>query len=933
MSRKETDRSRIYMIRLMTGGLLVFAVLSQARVHLISRGSILDRARESKRFIVETNEVARRGAIYSADGKALSQADDRRILVVDFRKVPHSSGFFMELGAITGIPSSELSDQAAAGAKVLEWDRTFTSTQAEAIQNLKRKWRADGVGMKVSSNRAYGLGEAASSLVGVYRANGPQLGVEQAMDGQLKGIDGRIVGMVDKEGQYLPMRVDRSTRRKTDGKPITLTIDSELQHVAYESIKTAVEARRARQGAVVMMDPTTGNILACASYPSFDPSKPFRTSKPGEVPQGFATAFQASLEPGSTFKIATVAKALDEGVLGPHDIVNCPGSITVGKRTLHCAQHGGSRAHGAVDPEMAIARSCNVAAAQWALRIGTDKFNEFIQDLGLLERRPLGLPGEPRPQYDLDAPAPRLHLANVGFGQSINVTPVALATAFCSIANGGTSVKPRLVERVGDDVQPIEKGKRILKPETCETVLNFMRSVITSDRGTGKGLRIPGYDLGGKTGTAQKTNRSTKSMKGGGYVANFVGFVPVSNPRAVILVMVDDPQGAQYFGGEVAGPVFLEVAKSAIKRLGIPKGVVANDFERKARAEGILPRKLDPNTIVIDEEPAKKPEVKAPAPEVREDEKPIEQAKVKLPSPGLKVAARPLVDRLDSRVIGRNDRPITPRAPKSEIILPGTREVVAMLGEPVRQENRLKLRKEEDEPAKSSKKSAAKKEDEPKAKVSSAKPSETKPTAKSTKKSTTVKKAEEEPSRPVRRSSDSKEAAREPVARKSEKSSVKETATKPREKRSTVTKKEEPTRVAQRTTTTGKKDTPKKAAITLRSKADSDEKKPTAKTETRRSSVASRTKSEPTAKKTTVAARTKSEPESKKATVKKSEPTKTAERTTVKTRTASDRLRELEQENARLRKLLGSKSSKGAAPRNPSSSKKSSSKPASGRNA
>ncbi len=917
MSRKETDRSRLYIIRLMTGGLLVFAVLSQARVHLMQRGPILDRARESKRFIVETDEIARRGAIYSMDGKALSQADDRRILVVDFRKVPHSSGFFMDLGAVTGISAAELSDQASAGAKVVEWDRTFTSTQATAIQNLKRKWRADGLGMKVSSNRAYGLGEAASSLVGISRATGPKLGIEQTMDEDLKGANGRIVGMVDKEGQYLPMRVDRSTRRKTDGKPITLTIDSELQRIAYESIKAAVIARKARQGAVIMMDPTNGNLLACASYPSFDPTKPFRETKPGELPDGFATAFQASLEPGSTFKIATVAKALDEGVLGPQDIVNCPGSITIGKRVLHCAQHGGTRAHGAVDPEQAIARSCNVAAAQWALRIGNERFNEFIQDLGLLERRPLGLPGEARPQYDLDAPAPRLHLANVGFGQAINVTPVALASAFCAIANGGTAVKPRLIERIGDDIQPVAKGKQILKPTTCETVLNYMRSVMTSEHGTGKSLKIPGYDLGGKTGTAQKTNRNTKSMKGGGYVANFVGFVPASNPRAVILVMVDDPQGGKYYGGEVAGPVFLEVAKSAIGRLGIPKGVVANDFERRARKAGIIPAKAKSNTIQIDEE----------VPTEAKQDNPVKTGA--RPSPSLQVTSRPLVDRTEARVIGRNDRPVAPR-PRQDIVVPGPGEIVAMLGAPA-QENRLKLRREIEAP----KTSVRVKSEEPK---TTAKP---KTETKATTRTRTAKAEPEEETKPrsVKRTTTSKEAAREPVERKATKVAVRRDSEASGESRARSTAKKPAT-----TNAPIKPETKSRVASTKTDKAPTSSRVASSKTETKSpvkteskkpatSTRVAAAKKPGTTKRPLIAVRETPKAEVRKVTTRKTEAPKTAERTVVKSRTASDRLRELEQENARLRKLLQTKSTKGVSPRNPSTSKKSSSKPASGRNA
>lgn len=874
MSHKETEPSvelasrRLVIIRLMTGGLLVLAVLSQARVHLIERGKIIDRARESKRFIVEKKEPAIRGAIYSSDGKALSQADDRRLLVVDFRKVPHSSGFFMALGAASGISPSEFADRAASGQKVVEWNRTFTAAQSEAIQDVKRKWRADGVGTRVSPNRAYGLGEAASSLVGIYRGDGAKLGVEQAYDDRLKGTDGRIIGMVDKEGQYLPMRVDRSTKRKTDGKPITLTIDSELQHVAYESIKSAVKARNARQGAVVMMDPANGNILALASYPSFDPTKPFRETKPGELPDGFATAFQASLEPGSTFKIATVAKALDEGLLQPDEIVNCSGSINVGSKTIHCAMHGGSRAHGMVNPEQAIARSCNVAAAIWALKVGNEKFNNFIEGLGLLERRPTGLPGEPRPQYDKNAPAPKLHLANVGFGQSINVTPVSLASAFCAIANGGTAVKPRLVDRIGEEVQPIKKGERVLQPETCETVLNYMRSVISSDRGTGNSLRIAGYDLGGKTGTAQKTNKATRSMKGGGYVANFVGFVPAANPRAVILVMVDDPQGAEYYGAQVAGPVFLEVARESIKRLSIPKGIQKTQFARV--------------------------------------DKPKDGKRV---GPTLTVKSRLIGDRDESMVIGRNDRPVAKKVDHDIVDKP--RVVVQREGDE-RTDPRLKLRREIEDPATKSSTKTAKaptKKSEPKrddsknlagVSTSGASPitirrdsqdsssAKKKASAKTTvsSKATTSKTASKTATAKAASSKTAKTEPKATVAKRESKTEVK-----PSGSRLTMRRSEEPRKSESQASTksaTSKSTVAKREPTKLKASS------------TKSTTTKSASNKAPTAK-TTVAKTTAAKPKTatKTTTVAKKEPTRT--------KTSADRVRELEQENERLRKLLDSR--------------------------
>ncbi|MEQ1822713.1 MAG: penicillin-binding transpeptidase domain-containing protein [Fimbriimonadaceae bacterium] len=634
---QKTTNQRLIAVRWMTLAAFAFAVVSQARVHLFGRNNIIESARKSNRFIVTTTDTARRGPIYSSDGRPLAQEDDSRILVVDFRKVPRIAGFYMALGAATGIPASEFASLSQGKKKVVEWQKAFSTSQAEGIQSVKRKWQADGIGLKPAGSRSYGLSLAASTIVGTVRSTGPSLGVEQALNRNLVGENGESVGMVDRYGQYLPMKMGSQTKAKRDGRPITLTIDSELQRVAYEAVTQAVKARNADQGTVVIMVPNTGDVLACASYPSFDPSKPFEKTKKGEFAPGHAAAYMSSLEPGSTFKIVTLAKALDMGVVGAYENFNCPGSRTVGGKTIHCDTHGKAGGHGTIDPEQAISRSCNVVSAQWALRVGHDKFLNYIEELGLLGGSKLGLPGEATGLLDRNDPAQRLQLANLGFGQSLNVTPIALASAFCTIGNGGMAIQPRLVDRIGDEKQPVKEGHRLLKEETTQNVLQFMRSVIDSDQGTGRTLRISGYDLGGKTGTAQK-------MRTGGYVANFVGFVPAINPKAVILVMIDNPKGKQHYGAQVAGPVFLEVCKSVIKRMGIPHTSQLASRPAKVRAAQNVPV-VKPTRVAAAKkaEPITVEEVEATAPSGEEQ--------IASTGPEIEVSAREIPER-SKAVIG-----------------------------------------------------------------------------------------------------------------------------------------------------------------------------------------------------------------------------------------------------------------------------------------
>lgn len=559
----EQAGKRIQWVRIAIGGLFVLTAVSQARVQLFERRAILEKAAQTKRFVLERPEPARRGAVLSTDGKPLAVDDDRYELSLSFASIPQSDGFFVDLAAASGIPASEFSQVAASGLRRRAWRQRMSSVQAKAVQAVKTRWRADGVSLDYTGERAYPLSEAASGVVGRTRGRTAEGGLELGFNDVLSGKDGLTIGMVDRTGAFLPMRIDPRSVSKEDGEAVVTTLDSVLQQEAAASIKRAVETNNADQGVAIIYDPRNGDLLAMANWPTFNPDEPAGATRPPEGTD-YNPNYMGRLEPGSTFKVLTLAKALDIGVVTPNSVINCTGEKVVwGKMSVHCDLHGGSRAHGSLRPVDAIAKSCNVCAATWAQAIGRDTFIEYLGDCGLLDKPKLGLPGEVPGHFARDEYATGLQLAHFGFGQSLTVTPVALASAFGALANDGMRMKPRVVRKIGkNDVASIEAG-RIVKPETAQLMLEYMESVIQSDRGTGKSLRIPGYRLGGKTGTAERQGR-------GGYVSNFVGFVPAPAPRAVILVMVDHPQAGSYYGATVAGPVFDELARAVIRRYGIP---------------------------------------------------------------------------------------------------------------------------------------------------------------------------------------------------------------------------------------------------------------------------------------------------------------------------------------------------------------------------
>ncbi|MGV3616711.1 MAG: peptidoglycan D,D-transpeptidase FtsI family protein [Fimbriimonas sp.] len=560
------DHPRLRASGWLMGLLFVGAGASQVKLQAFERDGTLALADNTKRFNVSRKEHAKRGAILASDNRALAVDEDAYELNVRFDKVPKSEAFFLALAAATGIPASEFQALAANGHRSRAWRQPVSQAQAEAVNKVRSDWRADGVSLARVARRAYPLGEAASGIVGLLREQGAVLGLEKSQDTTLSGEDGMRKGLTDKRGAFLPMRLAAETKERRDGNTIQLTLDTELQVAAATAIRAAVEENKADNGVALVMDPKTGDILASANWPSYRPYQADGTPGPIAPGEDFNPAVMAQLEPGSTFKILTLAKALDDGKVRSGEFLYCPGIYhPTAKTRVRCDAHGGKRAHGSISVDNAIAKSCNVAAASWAIRVGRTPFIDYVRDLGLLNRSHLGMPGEQHGNFNYGDPAPQLQLANVGFGQALTCTPIGLIGAFGMLANHGVRMEPRLIKRVGSEEIVLAPGKRIVSEETAARVLDCMEAVIESDAGTGKTLRVPGHKLGGKTGTAQKIGRGVK-----GYVSNFIGFVPSQAPRAVVLVMVNNPKAGKYYGASVAGPAFKTMAEAVIRRYSIP---------------------------------------------------------------------------------------------------------------------------------------------------------------------------------------------------------------------------------------------------------------------------------------------------------------------------------------------------------------------------
>ena len=410
-------------------------------------------------------------------------------------------------------------------------------------------------------NRAYPHQTLAAALLGLVGTDRVGLaGIEAARNQQLAGADGEMLVLLD--GRLPQSRAEIPgrtviTRHMTPGSSLALTIDLAIQSVAEEELANAVEAAGAIGGTALVMDPNTGAVLAIAAQPSFDPNEFQRYDPVTWVSQ----AVSAPYEPGSTFKAVTACAAIEEDIMADGQTHVCTGSMSIGRRTISCALHQGTHAHGELDLDQMVIKSCNVGLASVALSLGADSMYRWARRFGFGERSGIELLGESPGQLTPPARWSQVQVANIGFGQGISVTPIQLLSAYCTIANGGRRVHPHVVQRVQE-----ARPEQIISPATSDRMRAVLEMVV--QEGTGTLAQIPGRRVAGKTGTAQKWTPE-EGYRSGKYIASFVGFAPADNPRLAILVVIDEPTNGHY-GGVVAAPAFRGICERALSHLRVP---------------------------------------------------------------------------------------------------------------------------------------------------------------------------------------------------------------------------------------------------------------------------------------------------------------------------------------------------------------------------
>jgi cell division protein FtsI (penicillin-binding protein 3) len=386
-------------------------------------------------------------------------------------------------------------------------------------------------------------------------------GIEQNLDVELSGRAGQARLLTDVKRRGID---SQSASDMKPGTPITLTIDERIQFVAEREIAAAVEAHHAQSGSVVVMNPYNGEILALASYPTYDPNLP---PQPGEDKASRQNhAISVPFEPGSVFKVITLSAALETTDLQPTSMINClRGAITLFGRTIHEA-HGG---YGTIPMAMVLAKSSNIGAIQIGMRVGQANMHEYVRRFGFGQKTGIPLPGESAGKVRKLARWSKASLPSMSMGQEISVTTLQLAQAAAVVANGGLLVKPRLVLKRGNRAVPAEQLVRVLKPDTAITMRQMMEGVVMPG-GTGTKARLQGYTSGGKTGSAQIYDPVAKHYTHS-YNGSFMGFAPLTNPAMVAVVTLNGTHGTAGYGGQAAAPVFHAVVTEALRVMDVPK--------------------------------------------------------------------------------------------------------------------------------------------------------------------------------------------------------------------------------------------------------------------------------------------------------------------------------------------------------------------------
>lgn len=523
----------------------------------------------------ERDIKAARGLILDARGKVL--ASNRTVCTVSVihSQIRDPEKIIRILAEKLGMKEEDVRKRVE---KISSIERIKTNVD-KSTGDAIRECRLDGVKVDEDYKRYYPYGSLASRVLGFTGGdNQGIIGLEVKYDEILKGKPGKILTTTDARGIELDSLGERR-KEPEEGKSLWLSLDINIQKYAQQEALKVMEEKQAERVSILIMNPQNGEIYACVNVPEFDLNDPFTLNTPRDTAEMTEEQKQECLnqmwrnpclndtyEPGSTFKIITMAAGLEEGVVSVDDRFYCPGYILVKDRRIHCAKRTG---HGSQNFVEGAQNSCNPVFIQVGLRLGVDRYYRYFRKFGLLTKTGVDLPGEARTIMHQEKNMGEVELATVSFGQSFQITPIQLAVTVSSLINGGRRVTPHFGTAVSDREQtkaeelvyPVKEG--IVSSETSGQIREILEKVVSL--GSGKNAGIQGYHIGGKTATSQTLPRSSCR-----YISSFLGFAPAENPQVLGLCIIHDPKGV-YYGGTVAAPVIRSIFENILPYLGIEK--------------------------------------------------------------------------------------------------------------------------------------------------------------------------------------------------------------------------------------------------------------------------------------------------------------------------------------------------------------------------
>ncbi|MFQ3549839.1 MAG: penicillin-binding protein 2 [Armatimonadota bacterium] len=545
--------------------LLIFAKLVQYQI--LDRDMLIAKGGNVKLSTLPL--PADRGGVFDRNGVALSVNVDSVTVFADPSMIDDPKKSAEQVAKLFGgVPEDYIDGLSNKKSKYYRIARKVDLSYEEIVS--KNKKEMPWLFVENESRRERPAKTLASQIIGFTDIDGKGLsGIELSYNKELAGQPGILKAELDRARRPIPgtRQIDKEP---INGSNIYLTIDSGIQYIAEEALKNMADVYKPDSAVAIVMNPQTGEVLAIANYPFFNPEKITKNDK--DILRNRAVTDR--YEPGSTMKVLTVAAGLSEGIKPREKITVCTGVDNIGNSRYRChLTNKWASGHGSVDCYSIIENSCNIGAAHIGFRIGSEKIYEYYKAFGILDD-PWDASG-----YQVSGSLEdfnkwsKIKLANVCFGQGISCTPMHVASIYCAIANGGTYIKPQIIREIRDSkhdiVKPFEvkESHRVIKAEIAKELTKMMMSCV--ENGTGKNADTEDWYVAGKTGSSQMARKDARGYEPGAFIASFYGFAPATDPKIVIGVVVTKPKGSHY-GGSVAAPVFKEIAEKALWQMEIP---------------------------------------------------------------------------------------------------------------------------------------------------------------------------------------------------------------------------------------------------------------------------------------------------------------------------------------------------------------------------